>query len=147
MAKRKGQNKKKKKDNDLMIKTPIKGKSLSNEDIENSTPVFCFKYLQDNSIDKCKDAAFFINFLHRLRMLSDVTWKQIEISSRHGVGMEKMLISDLKPDKPQCLTPDVAALVVFRAVGNNLPFLGFRQREVFHVVYIESAFGDIYEHE
>ena len=32
------------------------------------------------------------------------------------------------------------------AVGNNLPFIGFREGKIFHILFIETAFGDIYNH-
>jgi hypothetical protein len=109
-------------------------------------PIFSFKYLQEKSIEDCKDAKFFRDFLFRLKGISELGWKGAENSSRHGLGMEKIPRSIIKPDLPKIVTPDVT-LVAFRASGNNLPFIGFRKnRNVFYVLYVETVFGDIYKH-
>lgn len=114
---------------------------------EDRYPVFCFKHLLRYSYNECKDPHFFIEFLERLQKLASLGWKEIERASRHGFGTEKIKISQLKPDKlPVIFTDDVNEITVFRATGNNLPFLGQRMNDVFHVVYIETAFGDIYNH-
>jgi hypothetical protein len=47
---------------------------------------------------------------------------------------------------PALVTEDVRELTVFRATGNNLPFLGLRLNDTFQVIFIESNFGDIYKH-
>ena len=101
---------------------------------------------KEKSIEDCKDAKFFRDFLFRLKGISELGWKGAENSSRHGLGMEKIPRSIIKPDLPKIVTPDVT-LLAFRASGNNLPFIGFRKnRNVFYVLYIEAFFGDIYNH-
>lgn len=110
-------------------------------------PVFCFKYLQDASIKDCTDAGIFYNFLDRLKKLSALGWKEIRISKRHSFGTEKIPIKQIKPKNlPTFITPDVSHLTVFRANGNNLPFLGIQNDIIFHVIFIETKFGDIYDH-
>ena len=42
--------------------------------------------------------------------------------------------------------PDVTKLYVFRATGDNHAFLGYRNGNVFNVLFIEYAFGDVYKH-
>lgn len=37
-------------------------------------------------------------------------------------------------------------LLVLRATGNNHAFLGYRDGNVFQVLFIEYHFGDIYNH-
>ena len=109
-------------------------------------PLFCFQYLQDSSIKKCKDGEFLYNFLMRLKKLSEMGWKEIHVSPRHKYGVEKIPVSQIKPKLPLSITPDVTELTVFRACTDNRPFLGFRTENVFHVVFIEAAFNDIYDH-
>lgn len=110
-------------------------------------PVFCFKYLQPYSYNTCTDPKFFIDFLDRLKKLGDLGWKGIDTSNRHSFGYEKIPVTQIKPkNKPSILTEDVEELTVFRANGNNLPFLGLRLNDVFQVVFIETSFGDIYDH-
>ncbi|MBP1614524.1 MAG: hypothetical protein H6Q13_1972, partial [Bacteroidetes bacterium] len=45
-------------------------------------PLFCFQYLQDDSIKKCRDSEFLYNFLMRLKKLSEIGWKEIYISPK-----------------------------------------------------------------
>jgi len=110
-------------------------------------PIFCFKYLQDVSIKDSNDTDFFINFLLRLKKLSELGWKEIRTSNRHSFGTEQIPIKDLKPKKhPPIITPDVEFLTVFRASGDKRPFLGIQNKDIFHVIYIEANFCDIYDH-
>lgn len=114
--------------------------------IVNDYPIFCFKYLQEVSVKNCSDPKFFYDFLFRLKKLSELGWNEINKSARHSFGTEKMPIKSLKPDLPAVITDDVDELTVFRANGNNLPFLGIRKSGLFHVIFIETNFGDIYNH-
>ena len=38
------------------------------------------------------------------------------------------------------------SLLVFRATGANHVFLGYREGNVFQVIFIEYQFGDVYSH-
>lgn len=120
-----------------------------NKDIERyiniDYPLFSFKYLQDTSFPDCSDLSFFPNFMKRLKKLSELGWKGINTSQRHGFGMEKLPQEIIKPQLPSVITPEVQ-LFAFRAVGNNLPFVGFREGKIFHIIYIETSFGDVYNH-
>lgn len=109
-------------------------------------PLFSFKWLQDYSIDKCKDPKFFHDYLMRLQKLSILGWQEIRKSSRHNFGMEKIPVSQIKPELPKDFTRDVEELDVFRAVGDNRPMLGFQEGRIFHVIFIEAKFGDVYNH-
>jgi len=110
-------------------------------------PVFCFKHLQQHSYHKCSDSSFFIVFLERLKKLGQLGWQGIHGSHRHSFGTEKIPIQNLKVNSfPPIITEDVTELTVFRATGNNLPFLGIRLDDIFQIIFIESAFGDIYPH-
>jgi hypothetical protein len=110
-------------------------------------PIFCFKYLQHASIKGSRDADFFVNFLLRLRELSSHTWKELEKERRHGYGMELIPINQIRPQSyPSIVTPDIKTLTVFRANSDLRPFLGIRKGSLFHIIYIETRFGDIYRH-
>jgi hypothetical protein len=122
--------------------TNIDKNKISDDDY----PIFCFKYLNDVSFKDCKKADFFIDFLLRLKKLSELGWKEIRHSQRHGFGMEKISVNSIHPKLPSCVTPDVTHLHAFRATGNNLPFVGIEIQKVFRVLFIETNFGDIYDH-
>jgi hypothetical protein len=110
-------------------------------------PKFCFKYLQETSIKNSKNHKFFIDFLFRLKKLSELGWNEINKSPKHSFGTEKISIEKIKQKQlPEIITPDVKKITVFRADGSNKPFLGLRTDDIFHVIFIEANFGDIYEH-
>lgn len=114
---------------------------------EEKYPVFCFKHLQPYSYTDCNDPEFFIAFLGRLKKLGELGWQGIHTSHRHNFGVEKMPIKRLKVSNfPPIVTQEVNELTVFRASGNNLPFLGIRLDDTFQVIFIETNFGDIYPH-
>ena len=114
---------------------------------EDRYPVFCFKYLQPYSYNQCSDPSFFIDFLGRLKKLGSLGWNGINTSGRHSFGTEKIPIEQLIPATfPPIITEEVKELTVFRATGNNLPFLGIRLNDTFQVIFIETNFGDIYRH-
>jgi hypothetical protein len=106
-------------------------------------PIFCFRHLQSKPID---DNKFYADFVVRLNKLSQLNWNQIQAASRHGFGTEKMPIDQIKPQLPKFITPEITDLIVFRANGDNRPFLGLRNGNVFHVIFLEERFGDIYDH-
>jgi hypothetical protein len=117
-----------------------------NRVLEEDYPVFCFKYLNEASIKECNNVKFFIEFLFRLKKLSELGWKEIRQSNRHSFGMEKIHVQQIHPQLPTCITPEVTHLHVFRATGSNLPFVGLEMQKIFRVFFIETKFGDIYDH-
>lgn len=105
---------------------------------------FSFDFLHEVSFTDCKNASFFIQFFKRLKILSSKEWNEIETSSRHSFGYERITIKSIKKDLH--LTQEVSYLYAFRATGDNHVFLGFREGSVFKIVFIETSFGDIYDH-
>ena len=108
-------------------------------------PLFSFRHLQKVSFTSCRSSSFFVNFLTRLQKLSQLGWQKIDQSSRHSFGLEKIPQDIIHHKLPQEITPEVP-IYAFRATGNNLPFVGFREGKIFHILFIESRFGDIYQH-
>ena len=84
--------------------------------------------------------------MERLKKLSELGWEEIRKSQRHSFGMEKIPVKSIRPQCPAFITPDVKELEVFRATGNNKVFLGIQQENIFHVIFIEANFGDVYTH-
>jgi hypothetical protein len=111
--------------------------------IEINYPVFCFKYLQTTPQ---KDYKFYADFIERLKKISNLSWDVINATQRHGFGTEKMPIAQIIPNLPKFITPDIDFLTVFRANGDNRPFLGLRIGNIFHIIFIEENFGDVYKH-
>lgn len=111
--------------------------------IEINYPVFCFRHLQTMPQ---KDYKFYADFIERLKKLSNLSWDAINSTQRHGFGTEKMPIAQIISSLPKFITPDIDFLTVFRANGDNRPFLGLRIGNIFHIIFIEENFGDVYKH-
>lgn len=105
---------------------------------------FGFDFLHDVSYTECKKSDFFINLLKRMRNLCLLDWNEINKSQRYSYGYEKIPVKEIKKDIH--ITKGVDYLFAFRATGDNHVFLGFREGNVFKVVFIEAEFGDIYNH-
>lgn len=115
-------------------------------------PLFSFKYLQEDSIDKYdkqeEGGKPYFEFLMRLKKLSELGWKGIRIAHHHSFGMEKIPRNQIIPQKPlpPFITPDVEAFHVFRSRGNNTVFVGLQMEKVFYIFYVELKHGEIYSH-
>lgn len=121
------------------IKVKDEDSSLSSIDY----PIFCLKYLSRNfGLDQCdnEEKAAFASQLHRL---SQVTWNVLSVSSRHGLGWEKIPQSNIKDAIPNHVTEDVT-FYAFRFHGLK-PFLGYRNRFIFHILFIDRNFT-LYNH-
>jgi len=108
---------------------------------------FSFKYLNTNvSVKRC-DNIVFRKFTERLIALSKLTWAQIKASPRHQYGWEPINRKSLKPNQsiPNQLS-DKDVFYVFRYDSDNHAFVGLRDKDVLYPVFIEAAFGDIYDH-
>lgn len=97
-------------------------------------------------VDSQHDSSFFISFLERQKKLSSLDWDTVNISARHSFGFEKMMVNDLTVAAHQHTPDGMTSLMVFRATGDNHVFLGYRDNNVFQVIFIEYQFGDVYVH-
>lgn len=109
--------------------------------------VFGFSELRAYSyVDSRHDSDFFISFLGRLKKLSSIDWKTANTSARHSFGLEKMNVSSMTQAAKAHVPVGMSSLLVFRATGDNHVFLGYREENVFQVIFIEYQFGDVYSH-
>lgn len=144
----KNHKRKNKKQNKIEILEPSKNNKIDKDELDKDNyPIFCFKYLSDTSIKKCVDPKFFVDFLLRLKKLSELGWHGIGNSTPHSYGMEPLPLHKIKPQIiEESITPDAKKLHIFRANGNNLPFIGIQIQKTFRILFIETKFGDIYDH-
>lgn len=73
-------------------------------------------------------------------------WNTVNTSARHSFGMEKMQVTSLTAAARTHMPEGMTSLLVFRATGDNHAFLGYRDNNVFQVIFIEYNFGDVYSH-
>ena len=97
-------------------------------------------------VDSHNDSGFFISFLDRLKKLSSIDWNTANVSARHSYGLEKMNVCDMTRAAQSHVPEGMVSLLVFRATGDNHVFLGYREENVFQVIFVEYQFGDVYCH-
>lgn len=129
------------------VKTPIpvKGTIITSKnsysiDLENlKHPIFCFKYLhKDFHLDACTSVEK-IALINQLVRLSSMNWIDIQGAPKYGMGSEKIATSSIRPSLPRIITEDVKSLLALRFLG-KAPFIGLRNKFIFHVIYIDRAF-------
>jgi hypothetical protein len=111
---------------------------------DDESPKFCLNFLRDgfdvNALDALGQAAF----AKTLQKLASMRWKDLITADRHGHGTELMPAAQIKaPIPPQF--QDQERFMVFRYYG-LLPMAGVRVGDVFHILWIEPAFGRLYDH-
>lgn len=122
--------------------------SLPSEDevVKNDIdyPIFCLKHLHSkHSLDSCTKEEK-VALISKMALLSQLTWDEIQLAPKHGLGTEKISRSSIKSSVPSFITKDVTHLFAFRFKG-KAPFVGHRSGSVFHIVYIDRDFS-LYSH-
>ena len=87
-----------------------------------------------------------ISYIERLKRLCLLDWSDLRCAQRHSFGTEKISLVSLSPAAQNNCPAGVDGLLALRAAGDNHAFLGYRDGNVFQVVFIEYQFGDIYRH-
>ncbi|MEG4217494.1 hypothetical protein QUA27_18980 [Microcoleus sp. Pol14C6] len=125
-----------------------KGKRISPREIvdlppEQESPLFSLRYMnKDYSLAQCtKDEK--AAFADKLYKLSQLTWSQINASSRHGLGYEKIARSAIRSPIPSHLKDDVN-FIAFRFCG-KAPMVGYRDAAVFYVIWLDRNYT-LYPH-
>ena len=75
-----------------------------------------------------------------------MSWDDIRTTQRHGLGSETIKVDSLSKKAKDLVPSGLRKLLVLRATGDNHAFLGYRDGNVFQVLFIEYSFGDIYSH-
>lgn len=114
------------------------------QSFDNATPRFCLAYLDKtfrvSNLDRDRQVAF----IAALERRSSMTWGQIKLADKHGLGSELIPASQIQPSIP----PRFSNLDKFMALRYHatLPMVGVRQGDTFHVLWVERAHGDVYSH-
>ena len=122
----------------------FKSSNVATQDHNALTPKFCLAHivngycLQHLNVDQ--QAAFALSLQRRCAL----TWKQITLAPRHGLGLETLPAAQIKPTIPEPFG-DRRNFIVLRYSG-KLPMVGVRIVDVFHVLWIERTYGDVYDH-
>ena len=107
-------------------------------------PKFCLEHLRkSHCLSNCtKDEKAAL--ADRLHELSQLTWQQIVQAPKKGQGHEIISRNAIGKDVIPALITEDTNIIAFRFFG-KAPMVGFRDAEVFHIVWIDRAF-DLYDH-
>jgi hypothetical protein len=112
-------------------------------------PVFCFRHLKDGydieNCCQCSDDKFLKGLVRKIFQLSKLSWDDIKLSGRKGVGSEKISKSSLLITPPSSITDDVKDYLSFYFAGDNGRIIGYRSQYAFHVVFIDTKLN-VYAH-
>jgi hypothetical protein len=83
-------------------------------------------------------------FADTLDRLSQLSWSELRLSPRHGLGYEQIPRHALRASLPSHLTEDVQRLIAFRFAG-NAPMVGYRVQAIFYILWLDRDFT-LYDH-
>ena len=117
--------------------------SSSSGSTDNQKPAFCFQHLHgDHNITKL-DAEEKRALIEKLIELSNMTWQQLKLSGRHGLGTEKINRNSILVSIPPSITEEVTFLSI--RFNGMKPMVGYRGNRIFHIVYLDHNFS-VYNH-
>ncbi|MFA5252136.1 MAG: hypothetical protein WC454_06095 [Phycisphaerae bacterium] len=105
-------------------------------------PAFCFRYLAPGSFpQEQRQKAAVANTLYKLGRLS---WGEIQIAPREGVGHEIISITSLRQQPPINLSPDTAILAFRCTEGGRM--IGYREDKIFYIFWFDFSPFTVYDH-
>lgn len=108
--------------------------------------MFCFQYLQSGFAVTDLPQHLQAKLALRLAEIAQHKWKECELTNKHSqFGIEHLDAGAIKPASIATFS-DVRKFVVFRYTGDNRPMIGMRVGNVFHLLWIEKDFGQVYDH-
>jgi len=115
------------------------------EDYNKMVPLFSLERLQSgnyclSSLDRDDKAAFADSIFKR----KDLTWNQIQQMDRHGLGCEKIAVTNINTSVPRFITEDQTNLIAFRYNGLKA-MVGYRSKNVFYALWFDHNFS-VYDH-
>ncbi len=121
----------------------IKTKDSDAPNYDALAPAFCLKHVRgDYCVTKCSDEDK-IALIEKIHGFGKFTWAQIKCQNRHTWGCEAIPRNAIRAAIPSVITEDVTILA-FR-FNKLAPMVGFREREVFHIVWLDREFT-LYDH-
>lgn len=110
---------------------------------DDEHPVFSLRHLQAGyDLRACTkdEKAALADTLYKLGQL---TWAELRLAPRHGVGYEKIAREAIRAPLPTLIGEDTV-LLAFRFCA-LAPMVGFRRGAPFHILWLDRAFT-LYKH-
>jgi len=106
-------------------------------------PIFSFIYLQSNYCISLCTKEQKVGFTDTMRILSSLSWQQINSSNRHLHGKEIISRDSLKVPIPATIAEDENIIAI--RFHDNAPMVGVRRNDVFHIFWFDRNFT-VYNH-
>lgn len=114
-------------------------------DYDEATPKFCLHHVHaEHCVTELAEKQR-ADFAVAVQKRCEMTWRDIKLASRHGFGSELIDAGAIKPGIPRAFE-DTDKFTVLRYSG-KLPMVGVRVQDVFHVLWIERHYGEVYDHD
>jgi hypothetical protein len=110
---------------------------------QSQTPIFALQHMQSPyCVDNlsAKQKALFAEAMWRH---SHVTWLEITVAPKHGLGQEDIPRRKIRGKIPKHVTEDVD-FIALRCFG-KAPMVGYRDGRIFHVLWLDHDFS-LYDH-
>lgn len=106
-------------------------------------PKFSLEFLDREFCISCCDKNEKAAFADKMRLLSQLTWAEINCAPRHGLGFEKIAQNSINFSIPKRITPDTN-IIAFRFCG-TAAMVGFKENEVFYIIWFDRNYK-LYDH-
>jgi hypothetical protein len=117
----------------------------ADEPPDQQPPLFSLRYLDRRtySLAACqqREKAAFADTLDRL---SQLPWRELRLSPRHGLGYEQIPRHAIRAPIPAHVTEDVQRFIAFRFFG-QAPMVGYRVQAIFYLLWLDRTFT-LYDH-
>ena len=114
------------------------------ESSNHLTPRFCFRHLEPGFGVRDLDRDAQASLARELEARAGMTWQQLIQTSRHAKGSETIPREAIIPRIPDRFA-DRTKFLCFRYF-ENLPMVGVRIGDTFHLVWIEKRYDEVYNH-
>jgi hypothetical protein len=111
---------------------------------DDESPKFCLHHVCSDFDVQALTAQGQAAFARTLQKLAHSRWKDLITAPRHGQGSEFIPRAQIKAPIPERFQ-DTPRFLVFRYNG-KLPMAGARVNDVYHVLWIEPNFNQLYDH-
>lgn len=121
----------------------IKGRQPERISTDSGRPIFSLNYLSKKfCFSKCINEEK-LGFANKLFELSQLTWQQLKLAPKHGMGYEPIDRGSIKDGIPPHITEDIR-FIAFRFHGLK-PMVGYREGTIFHIIWFDREFK-LYDH-
>lgn len=117
--------------------------AAESDDSDMRPPQFCFEFMESNFCISQQEKQIRSKFAERLRQLSQSSWQKLrQLPRKHGY--ETIPDKQIAVGIPKCRTPDTPIISV--RCGDKARLIGYRNKRVFHILWVDASPFKVYSH-